>query len=830
MDTNTSFVKCLFENCNAKLPSIRQLLFHMRLVHPFDKNCQLRCCIERCEKVYSTCDSYRKHVEREHRSELDLLDSHQFSLRENVHVVGNTDESADRLEVDTAPQDTNDLSYVMQMLARNVTMFVLQTRECHSLPKSTCSSIVNDVSVLFSTFTAHFCDFILSRLESNGIDVSRDATLYNALVDRSLMDSLWSDVASDAKISRYCKEYLGLVEPERVILGIDSISGKEECYQYVPICKTLQHYLNHSDVWESLHRVPVKVPDVLYDYTDGSSFKEHNYFSVHNGALRVHLYIDDLELCNPLGGAKKKHCITAVYFQLGNVEQKHMSALRTIHVACIAKSVHVKKYGLHKVLERFMQDICILQSEGITVTIDGKVQAFFGSLATVSGDNLASHDIGGFRGCFNSGRVCRFCMVCYDQIKEFTSETNEGYPKLRTQKEHDLHTQAVLADATLASVYGVNKQAALQSLECFHATSSLPPDCMHDMLEGVIPIVLKVCLRGLIVDKIITTRIFNERMQTYKFGRNDSTNIPPLLAPSFPKCSISGSASQKWCLFRNLAFVVGDLVPSGNKYWELYILCRKMTEIIFSHAVTLSQIAYLDVLIADHHTLLLHLAFHDFTPKCHFVTHYPRLMTVYGPLRHLWCMRFESYHQYLKGIAQNTGNFKNICHTLANRNQMKKCFEQSGDRCLMNDEVVTVLQNNICIRSLPQSLQAVVTRYYNCSLAGQVVSVQSAAVDGVHYAVRDCFILDVLDCDTPVFFKIGFILLNDGIWGLAGNLVFCSEYLPHYHAYAVNCDPDWIIVSPGSEKTHTALDMQKICIEGVEHKAIALRHTIPNQW
>jgi|SRR6218665_2100883 len=88
MDTNTLFVKCLFENCNAKLPSIRQLLFHMRLVHPFDKNCQLRCYIESCEKVYSTCDNYRKHVEREHRSELDLLDSHQFSLWENVQVVG----------------------------------------------------------------------------------------------------------------------------------------------------------------------------------------------------------------------------------------------------------------------------------------------------------------------------------------------------------------------------------------------------------------------------------------------------------------------------------------------------------------------------------------------------------------------------------------------------------------------------------------------------------------------------------------------------------------------------------------------------------------------
>jgi len=57
-----------------------------------------------------------------------------------------------------------------------------------------------------------------------------------------------------------------------------------------------------------------------------------------------------------------------------------------------------------------------------------------------------------------------------------------------------------------------------------------------------------------------------------------------------------------------------------------------MTEIVFAHSMTVSQIAYLDVLIADHHTLLLHLAFDAFTPKCHFITHYPRLITVSGPL------------------------------------------------------------------------------------------------------------------------------------------------------------------------------------------------------
>src|SRR6218665_637434 len=79
---------------------------------------------------------------------------------------------------------------------------------CNQLHVTICPgrAIVNDFSLLFSSFAENFCDFILSRLESNDIDISWDATLYNVLVDQSLMNYLWSDVSSDSKITRYCKE------------------------------------------------------------------------------------------------------------------------------------------------------------------------------------------------------------------------------------------------------------------------------------------------------------------------------------------------------------------------------------------------------------------------------------------------------------------------------------------------------------------------------------------------------------------------------------------------------------------------------------------------
>ena len=72
-------------------------------------------------------------------------------------------------------------------------------------------------------------------------------------------------------------------------------------------------------------------------------------------------------------------------------------------------------------------------------------------------------------------------------------------------------------------------------------------------------------------------------------------------------------------------------------------------------------------------------------PKLHFLLHYPRLIEIYGPLRNLWCMRFESFHRKIKIIAHNCQNFKNICLTVAKRIQSLKCYEQCNITCLTDD-------------------------------------------------------------------------------------------------------------------------------------------------
>jgi hypothetical protein len=66
----------------------------------------------------------------------------------------------------------------------------------------------------------------------------------------------------------------------------------------------------------------------------------------------------------------------------------------------------------------------------------------------------------------------------------------------------------------------------------------------------------------------------------------------------------------------------------------------------------------------------------SFIPKKHYMPHFPRQLSLYGPLRHHWCMRFEAKHRFFK--AKKIKNFKNLPYTLSKHHQLYMCHKQSG--------------------------------------------------------------------------------------------------------------------------------------------------------
>ena len=65
--------------------------------------------------------------------------------------------------------------------------------------------------------------------------------------------------------------------------------------------------------------------------------------------------------------------------------------------------------------------------------------------------------------------------------------------------------------------------------------------------------------------------------------------------------------------------------------------------------------------------------------KHHYLLHYVELIIHFGPLIHLWILRFESKHTFFRRCARRLHNFKNICKTVAERHQLFQAYLSAGE-------------------------------------------------------------------------------------------------------------------------------------------------------
>lgn len=62
-----------------------------------------------------------------------------------------------------------------------------------------------------------------------------------------------------------------------------------------------------------------------------------------------------------------------------------------------------------------------------------------------------------------------------------------------------LHTEAVqrVKENEAVVVDGVKADCVLNKLTYFHCITGFPPDLLHDLLEGIVPVELGLCLKSL---------------------------------------------------------------------------------------------------------------------------------------------------------------------------------------------------------------------------------------------------------------------------------------------------------------------------------------------
>lgn len=138
-----------------------------------------------------------------------------------------------------------------------------------------------------------------------------------------------------------------MVNPAEYILDPKT----KRTFQYIPILRSLQHLLSNSNILESViytHKTKRKTSRVV-QYTsirDGIYFEENTFFTGDDLKLSISLYVDDFEVCNPLGTSRKTHKLCGVYWILNNLPPGSHSALSSIYLAVLCRTTDVKVYVL----------------------------------------------------------------------------------------------------------------------------------------------------------------------------------------------------------------------------------------------------------------------------------------------------------------------------------------------------------------------------------------------------------------------------------------------------------------------------------------------------
>lgn len=481
------------------------LFIHIRNQHreesPFNIRCELTAF---CGCVYSSFESYRRHIYRCHRT---LIDSFENSngVASNIDVLGNLDledsfsptnfDNQPNADADSEPliypedefDDTDhrflnfdpisfsctDQQLGFERLAQFYTRFLLELREYHLLPQK----IVQSISSNFCKFFDIMLELIKAKVLSSAVSVIDFETTFTAV--NRIINSISKN---EYTFLKQCKKYFKYQPPSEIVLN----KNEKRAY-YIPLKQSLSSLLHSGELLEaimnnisSLATRSADDNDIILSNRQSQSVIYNTSRQANPNSLLLKLYTDGIAITNPIGPKKDLHKLTCFYYLLDDLPDIVRSQVDSVGLHSICYTKHLNDANSRKTLMNVLvEDINLLQIEGISVPcLSSRVYFVFSSICA---DNLAANEVGGFQRNFSAGSFCRHCLITYEQRHIPLSDIS-FVP--RTRLQHDTIINRIMRNNIHATIQGVNNYSWFKDLIGFHPTESLPPDIMHDTAEG----------------------------------------------------------------------------------------------------------------------------------------------------------------------------------------------------------------------------------------------------------------------------------------------------------------------------------------------------------
>ena len=754
--------------CNSTYPSLRALTSHYR--DHCNHGLSVPCIVKRCNKVFDVLSTYTAHMSRRHRNVSLLNIRDDFKCQKAVTVLTGDNEMCPMdIEED---QDSSRQSSESTDVCKNIALLFLKMKAQYCLADTTVQAIVNDFSDLcyLSSLTVEKHIDTLCAKYNLPVAEFRDAA------DSGSWKNAMTDLQSDSRRSAYYMRVFPYIMPTEYKFSDDC--RNTDSFQYISVIDTLKAVLKIDDVRTQILNPETSAEGHLKSFRDGTLYQNHPVFSQTHYGVEIIVYSDEFQIVNPLGPHRKKHKLMAFYFTLGNFHSTCKSQKSCTFLLALCKSIHINKYGFGPIASHFNEEMHVLENSGITV--DGYAHEIRGALAFIAGDNLNSHMIGGYNACFSPNVLypCRFCLTTNSEMQEtFTVDEMS----LRTRESYNQHVSAMHQNGTESS-FGIRCKSSFIS-GSFHVVDGLPPDIMHDLLEGVVPFEMALVLQYFVSEGYFTVEELNSILDSWKYGPLDNANKPVPISHTIGD-SIKQNAGRMWCLLRLFPLMVAHKVPVGDEYWQFLLDLKDIVELVFSPRLAIGHVLMLQTKIQDHVQSYRRLfPSRLLKPKQHFMLHYARSMFVYGPLRKCWCMRFEAKHYYFARLMRVVNNFKHTCKSLAERHQMSLAYLLASNSLFQENDMSVSKTVDIDINFMSESVVDLLRSQSTISMSQTLHQCRFLKVNGIAYHCNMYVVLDVVN-ESPVFGQIEAIYVQNM------NSVFLlkkcmSEYDAHLSAYRI---------------------------------------------
>ena len=546
-DTVAVACKCNMISCGSKhFPSIKDLLTHFNTVH----HGHARVCVfENCGKKFNSFSISRHHFRAQHSNQGLLKKVHLLSdigAAQQTYQANIFTSPVDNAEIDSVNLQDYDLFDIDAIenpehedSEESEEFFMLYwadflNRLCHQkfIPHTT----VQEISEEFYKNSLKSQEIRERKLRQSLMEVEN---LSGEEINKICKDVFEEDFFIKAqqqlntqyKRQKFVQDKMKYVPPVEIILNKSEVEKgvMKDCIHYIPVDATLKNLLEDKSavkMFENEKKRPPKDTQIISDILDGSLVKSNDFFKENKDALALIFYSDGLEIKNPLGAARGTYKVVQVFYTLANIPKNQRSQVDRIQLAMIFKEKLLKKYSFKTIYKRLVEDLKKLE-DGINVDTPEPSIVKAGLLIHPA-DNLEAHSLGGFSGSFSSKSICRFCHIQYTDLEDnihsydgegahdkWTVEDYENGIRSLEEEEDDNDDIEILEnlsqdedeldeddetenddgeseadndddDDVVSNKWGLKRQCPLNILKAFHCVKSLPPDFMHDILEGIV--------------------------------------------------------------------------------------------------------------------------------------------------------------------------------------------------------------------------------------------------------------------------------------------------------------------------------------------------------